>query len=77
MPRLAGYAAVRAEPGETVTAAVRIAPRAFQYWSPEHSGWRTEPGDVALFAGSSSAELPLRVALEVTAETAVAEPGAG
>ncbi|MDF9811009.1 glycoside hydrolase family 3 C-terminal domain-containing protein [Streptomyces sp. SPB162] len=66
--RLAGYAAVRAEPGETVTAAVRVEPRAFQYWSPEHAGWRTEPGDVVLFAGSSSAELPLRARLTVTAE---------
>ncbi|MFD5934679.1 glycoside hydrolase family 3 C-terminal domain-containing protein [Streptomyces sp. NPDC060333] len=62
---LAGWAAVEAEPGERVTAYVRLPERALQYWSPEPRGWVTEPGRFTLLAGRSAGNLPLRAALDV------------
>ncbi|SCE53150.1 beta-glucosidase [Streptomyces sp. DvalAA-14] len=58
-PRLAGYAAVHAEPGEQVVAEIRIAPRAFQHWSPERGSWQPRPGPYTLHAGPSAARQPL------------------
>lgn len=62
---LAGWAAVEAEPGERVTAYVRVPERALQYWSPDPRGWVTEPGRFTLLAGRSAGDLPLRAALDV------------
>ena len=61
---LAGWAAVRAEPGERATARVRIPERALQHWSPPAGGWATEPGRFTLLAGRSAGDLPLRAALD-------------
>ena len=58
---LAGWAVVDAGPGEEVTAEVAIAPRAYEHWSVADGGWRTESGTFVLSAGSSSADLPLRL----------------
>ena len=60
---LAGFAAVDADPGETVNVGVLIPERAFQHWAD--GGWMLEPGTFILSAGSSSVSLPL------TAEVAV------
>ncbi len=54
---LAGFAAVDADPGETVTVDILIPERAFQHWSD--GAWTLEPGTFTLSAGSSSASLPL------------------
>jgi beta-glucosidase len=54
---LAGFAAVDADPGETVQAGIIVPERAFQHWSA--TGWTTEPGPFQLAAGPSSASLPL------------------
>ncbi len=54
---LAGFAAVDAEPGETVEVGILIPERAFQHW--DGRGWATEPGAFTLLAGSSSVSLPL------------------
>jgi beta-glucosidase len=59
---LAGFAAVDADPGETVTAGILIPERAFQHWTGR--GWAMEPGVFTLSAGSSSASLPLTADLE-------------
>jgi beta-glucosidase len=56
---LAGFAVVTADPGQTVTAEVRLAPRAFQHWSAETGGWEVEPGPFRLTAGRSVADRPL------------------
>ncbi|MFH8889388.1 glycoside hydrolase family 3 C-terminal domain-containing protein [Streptomyces sp. NPDC017949] len=61
---LAGWAAVRAEPGDRATARVRIPVRALQHWSPPAGGWVTEPGRFTLLAGRSAGNLPLRAALD-------------
>jgi beta-glucosidase len=59
---LAGFAAVDADPGETVTVGILIPPRAFEHW---HNGaWASEPGTFTLAAGPSSASLPLTATLE-------------
>jgi beta-glucosidase len=52
--RLAGFAAVTAEPGEEVVAEVALEPRAFARW--QDGGWATEPGAYPLFAGRSVAD---------------------
>ena len=62
---LAGFAVVRAEPGQAVTAELRLASRAFQHWSAETHAWETEPGPYQLSAGRSVADRPL------TAEIAI------
>jgi len=54
---LAGFAAVDADPGETVEVGILIPERVFQHWSDE--GWAVEPGSFVLAAGPSSASLPL------------------
>ena len=58
---LAGFAAVDADPGETVTVGILLPERAFQHWAD--GGWTLEAGTFALAAGSSSASLPLTAAV--------------
>jgi len=62
---LAGFAAVDADPGETVDVGILIPERAFQHWTDQ--GWATEPGPFALAAGPSSASLPLIARVEFPA----------
>ncbi|MFE0795337.1 beta-glucosidase family protein [Streptomyces mutabilis] len=62
----AGYVAVRAEAGRTVTAEVEVAPRALRHWSQEERAWSTEPGPYRLTVGRSAGDL--RWAGEVTVE---------
>jgi beta-glucosidase len=54
---LAGFAAVDADPGETVNVGILLPERAFQHWAD--GGWALEAGTFALAAGPSSASLPL------------------
>ncbi|MFB6774406.1 glycoside hydrolase family 3 C-terminal domain-containing protein [Streptomyces sp. NPDC056337] len=67
----AGYAAVRARPGETVTATVRVPARALRHWCVQERAWRTEEGRWRVLAGPSAGEVPLVEDLEVRG------PGAG
>jgi beta-glucosidase len=62
---LAGYAAVRARPGETVTATVRVPARSLCHWSVAEHAWCTEPGPCRVRAGRSAGDLPLVADLEV------------
>ncbi|WP_399892027.1 glycoside hydrolase family 3 C-terminal domain-containing protein [Streptomyces sp. BBFR51] len=62
---LAGYAAVRARPGETVTATVRVPARALCHWSVREHAWRTEAGRCRVLAGRSAGDVPLVAELEV------------
>jgi beta-glucosidase len=59
---LAGFAAVDADPGESVTVGILIPERAFQHWA--EGAWAAEPGTFMLSAGPSSASLPLTAELE-------------
>ncbi|MGW5763425.1 glycoside hydrolase family 3 C-terminal domain-containing protein [Streptomyces tendae] len=62
---LAGYAAVRARPGEAVTATVRVPARTLRHWSVAEHAWRTEPGPCRVLAGRSAGDVPLVADLEV------------
>jgi beta-glucosidase len=59
--RLAGFAAVEADPGEEVVAEIALAERAFARWE---SGWVTAPGAYPLSAGRSVADR--RLTAEIT-----------
>jgi beta-glucosidase len=59
---LAGFAVVRAEPGETAEAHVRVDPRALSHWD---GGWQVEPGAFVVHAGTSSVDIPLTGKVEV------------
>ncbi|MDM8084336.1 glycoside hydrolase family 3 C-terminal domain-containing protein [Cellulomonas cellasea] len=48
---LAGWAVVEADPGEHVTAEVRVAARAFQHWDVPSESWAAEPGEFTLRVG--------------------------
>ena len=56
---LVGFTAVEADAGEDVTAAIAIRPRALEHWNVDVGKWELETGTFQLFAGSSSAVLPL------------------
>ncbi|NBE98253.1 glycosyl hydrolase [Nonomuraea sp. KC401] len=53
---LVGFAVVRAGAGQAERVTIPLARRAFQHWD---GGWRTEPGEFTVHAGSSVADLPL------------------
>jgi beta-glucosidase len=61
---LVGFAVVKAEPGQVVTARIPVSPRSLAHWD---SGWSVEPGSYTLRAGDSVAELPLALEWQVTA----------
>ncbi|KAA9107694.1 glycoside hydrolase family 3 protein [Microbacterium rhizomatis] len=63
---LVGFAVVRAEAGQTVTARITIPERRLAHWS---GGWVVEPGEFTLHAGASVGELPLQI-VRATAEVA-------
>jgi beta-glucosidase len=63
---LAGFAVVRAEPGQAAVAELRLAARTFQHWSTADGGWRTEPGAFRLSVGRSVADLSLARTVTVT-----------
>ncbi|MCX5395706.1 glycoside hydrolase family 3 C-terminal domain-containing protein [Streptomyces sp. NBC_00102] len=62
---LAGYAAVEAGPGGTVTAVVRVPRRALHHWSPQEHRWLTEPGAYEVHAGPSAGQLLLTTVVDV------------
>jgi beta-glucosidase len=59
-PRLVGFAAVEADPGEQVAVEIAVPPRALARWD---GGWVVEPGAYPLAAGRSAADL--RVTAEI------------
>ncbi|MFD0261488.1 glycoside hydrolase family 3 C-terminal domain-containing protein [Kitasatospora indigofera] len=63
---LAGFAAVRAEPGQRVEVDVPVEARALQHWSVQDGRWLGEPGGFTVLAGPSSGELPLTAAVRLT-----------
>ncbi|QLJ06459.1 glycoside hydrolase family 3 protein [Streptomyces sp. NEAU-sy36] len=62
---LAGYAAVQAGPGETVTAEVSVPARLLRHWDERAGRWRTEPGPCRVLAGRSAGDLPLGLEVDV------------
>ena len=64
---LAGFAAVDADPGETVNVGILLPERAFQHWAD--GGWTLEAGTFTLAAGPSSASLPLTASVTLKQDT--------
>jgi beta-glucosidase len=64
---LAGFAAVRAEPGETVTVDVPLPRRAFEHWTDQ--GWAIEPGPFDVLAGFSATAIHAATPIEVLRTT--------
>ncbi|MEU1462841.1 glycoside hydrolase family 3 C-terminal domain-containing protein [Streptomyces sp. NPDC005727] len=62
---LAGWTAVRARPGESAVAQVRIPARALCHWDVRAKAWRTEPGPCRILAGRSAGDLPLSLEVDV------------
>ncbi|MFD3781867.1 glycoside hydrolase family 3 C-terminal domain-containing protein [Streptomyces sp. NPDC058612] len=56
----AGYAAVHAEPGASVTAVVEVPAHALRYWSEAEKAWITEPGTYQIMVGRSADDLVWR-----------------
>lgn len=54
---LKAFAKVHLGPGETATAVLTLAHRAFAFWDPTANDWRAEPGRYELRIGRSSAEI--------------------
>ncbi|MFE4639795.1 glycoside hydrolase family 3 C-terminal domain-containing protein [Streptomyces sp. NPDC056730] len=65
--RLAGYAAVVADPGEDVVAVVRVAGRATERWSAERHRREPVPGELLLSGGRSAGDLPLSTVITASA----------
>jgi beta-glucosidase len=63
-PALAGFAKVEADPGEEVTATIRLSRRVFQHWDSD-SGWVSETGDWLVTAGRSVRDQRLSAELQV------------
>ena len=62
---LAGFTRVKAEPGETVDAVVRLRPRAFACFDEAARSWVTTPGTYTVRAGRSSRDLRLQTKVVV------------
>lgn len=60
---LAGFAVVRANTGETVTATIEISRRAFEHWDPSRRAWSTESGEFCLRIASSVEDAGQEVAV--------------
>jgi beta-glucosidase len=60
---LAGFAAVTADPGGTVTVDVAVPERSLSHWDVESGGWAREPGTFQLAAGRSAHDLRLHCEL--------------
>jgi beta-glucosidase len=60
---LAAFDRVTLQPGESREVRLRIAPRAFQYWSARERAWRTPPGPRTLHVGTSSRDLRMAVTI--------------
>ncbi|MEU3641900.1 glycoside hydrolase family 3 C-terminal domain-containing protein [Lentzea sp. NPDC034063] len=58
---LAGFAAVTAEPGQSVEALVRTERRAISHWA---GSWEVEPGAFTVLIGPNAGDTPLRLASE-------------
>ncbi|NEE01647.1 beta-glucosidase [Phytoactinopolyspora halotolerans] len=59
---LAGFAVVRAEAGQTVTATVDLQPRVFAHWEGR---WEVEPGQYLVHVGHHVGDLPLTAEVRV------------
>ena len=60
---LKAFQKVRLRPGESRTITLPLNRRSFAYWSPSNHDWKVDPGAFTIYAGDSSANLPLHADL--------------
>ncbi|MGV9383967.1 beta-glucosidase [Nonomuraea sp. NPDC003707] len=65
---LAGFAVVRGEPGETLTAEIPLPPQAFQHWDVARHDWAVEPGTFEVSIGFSCADIRGTTSIKVHEE---------
>ena len=63
---LKGFASVELDPGEVATIVLDLEPKDFAYYDPAYQRWVTESGSFDLLVGASSADIRLRVHVELT-----------
>jgi beta-glucosidase len=63
--RLAGFAVVTAEPGETVEVPVAVSARTLRHWDTDACAWAVEPGDVVLSTGPHAGDLRASATVEL------------
>jgi beta-glucosidase len=61
---LAGFDRITLGPGESKTVSIKLAPRAFQYWSVKETKWDTPAGSRKLHAGFASRDLSTEATLQ-------------
>ena len=66
--KLAGYVRVHVEAGASATVTVPIQPLVLKVFSTEKNGWEQLGGTYEIEVGGSSAELPLKMEVSLTAE---------
>ena len=64
--QLAGFAKVDLRPGRTGQVAIHVAERAFAHWDAATHQWVVPDGTYRLYAGTSSADLPLSATIRLT-----------
>jgi len=74
---LRGFAKVELAAGESREVVIRLAARAFQFWSPEAHDWVLEPGWFEIRVGRSSRDIVLRSTVTLGAPDAAGESAAG
>jgi len=60
---LKAFQKVRLAPGESRTVTLTLNRRSFAYWSDADHDWKIDPGAFTIYAGDSSANLPLHADL--------------
>lgn len=61
--QLAAFRKVMLAPGQSKQIRLSLDARAFSYWSVADHAWRVQPGDYAIKAGDSSANLPVSASI--------------
>ena len=62
---LKGFSRVTLKPGETKTVTIPLDRRAFSYFDASSRQWRVNPGEFEIRVGRSSADTPLRAAVQM------------
>ncbi len=52
--QLRAFTKISLQPGETATVTLRLTPRDFAYWSPEHHAWHIQPGTYHIHLATSA-----------------------
>jgi beta-glucosidase len=73
---LAGFATVRADPGQSVTARIRIPARAFARYDEDLASWIWPVGQLTVHAGRSSRDLRLAAPVQAGIANLTAQAGA-